>query len=79
MKFRRQHGIGRYIADFYCAERSLVIELDGDTHYTSDAQAYDRERDAFMQALDLTVLRFTNIDVFNNLEGVLARLLEESA
>jgi very-short-patch-repair endonuclease len=72
VKFRRQHGIGRYIADFYCAELKLVIELDGDSHYQEGGQEYDQIRDAFMHALGLTVLRFTNRDVMNNLDGVLA-------
>jgi very-short-patch-repair endonuclease len=72
VKFRRQHGIGRYIADFYCAELKLVIELDGDSHYQDGGQEYDQIRDEFMRALGLTVLRFTNRDVMNNLSGVLA-------
>jgi very-short-patch-repair endonuclease len=71
VKFRRQHGIGRYIADFYCTECSLVIEVDGDSHYTKDGMDYDRERDLFMQALGITVLRFSNDDIFNNIDGVL--------
>ena len=72
VKFRRQHGIGRYIADFYCAELKVVIELDGDSHYQEGGQEYDQIRDEFMRALGLTVLRFTNCDVMNNLDGVLA-------
>nr|WP_324257062.1 endonuclease domain-containing protein [Cellvibrio fontiphilus] len=72
VKFRRQHGIGRYIADFYCAQLKLVIELDGDSHYQNGGQEYDQVRDEFMHALGLTVLRFTNRDVMNNLDGVLA-------
>lgn len=70
VKFRRQHGIGHYIVDFYCAERKLVIEVDGDSHFTDDALAYDQIRDAYLQGLELKVLRFTNEQVTENLEGV---------
>ncbi|HEX7763840.1 MAG TPA: endonuclease domain-containing protein, partial [Cellvibrio sp.] len=72
VKLRRQQGTGRYIADFYCAECKLVIELDGDSHYQDGRQEYDQIRDEFMRALGLTVLRFTNGEVMNNLDGVLA-------
>lgn len=76
-KFRRQHGIGRYIVDFYCQEFSLVIELDGDNHFTEEAQDYDRQRDLFMQSLGIETLRFTNQDVMKNIEGVLLIVLEK--
>ena len=42
VKFRRQHGIGHYIVDFYCPELKLIIEVDGESHFSEDAQAYDR-------------------------------------
>ncbi len=77
VKFRRQHGIGRYIVDFYCPEYALVIELDGDSHYQDDAQEYDTIRDEFMRSIDLQVLRFTNIDVMNNLESVVMKICEK--
>lgn len=77
VKFRRQHGIGRYIADFYCPECKLVIELDGDSHYQAHAQEYDRERDNFMQALGITVLRFDNYEVMTNVEGVLMQIVQQ--
>jgi very-short-patch-repair endonuclease len=75
VKFRRQHGVGRYIVDFYCAERKLVIELDGDSHYQDGAQEYDRIRDEFMQACGLQVLRFLNHDVTQNINAVLAQII----
>jgi very-short-patch-repair endonuclease len=78
VKFRRQHGIGRYIVDFYCPEYALVIELDGDSHYQDDAQEYDTIRDEFMRSIDLQVLRFTNIDVMNNLESVVMKICEKN-
>ncbi|MBL1416277.1 MAG: endonuclease domain-containing protein, partial [Moritella sp.] len=77
IKFRRQYGVGRYIADFYCPEYKLVIELDGDSHDSLEAQAYDEERNTFMTAIGLDVLRFKNQDVFTNIEGVLQRIQEQ--
>ena len=70
VKFRRQHGIGRYIVDFYCPDFQLVIERDGDSHYQKGAQEYDYIRDEFMRAMGLQILRFTNIEVMNNLDEV---------
>jgi len=74
VKFRRQHGIGHYIADFYCAEHQLVIELDGDSHFTHDGQQYDQVRDAFFSANGLRVLRFTNQQIIRELDSVAAAL-----
>lgn len=70
VKFRRQHGIGHYIADFYCPELKLVIEVDGDSHQSADAQDYDTIRHDFMLSLGITTLRFTNDQVMHNIEGV---------
>jgi very-short-patch-repair endonuclease len=60
VKFRRQAGIGRYIADFYCTEKKLVIELDGPTHHTPHGKEYDARRDKFLNDQGIRVLRFTN-------------------
>jgi len=73
-RFRRQHPIGPYIADFACLDKLLVIELDGGQH--QDRVAYDEQRTAFLQAHGWIVLRFWNNDVMNNLDGVLARVVE---
>ncbi|ATS18944.1 hypothetical protein BRW62_09545 [Parathermosynechococcus lividus PCC 6715] len=72
-KFRRQHNIGRYIADFYCHEAKLVIELDGGIHQAQIER--DRDRDAWMQSQNLRVLRLTNEQVLENLETVLQAIL----
>ncbi len=69
-RIRRQRPIGRFIVDFYCAARKLVIEIDGESHNSEEALTYDQERTAFLQAQGLTVLRFTNAEVLGNLEGV---------
>lgn len=74
LKFRRQHGIGPYIVDFYCPERSLVIELDGDSHFHSAQMQKDRLRDGYLQSLNLFVVRYTNDAVLSNLDGVLEDL-----
>ena len=73
-KFRRQHLIGRYIADFCCAEARFVIELDGDQHAID--RASDAERTAILEREGYRVLRFWDNDVFQNLEGVLVRIAE---
>lgn len=72
----RQRPIGEYIADFYCAALRLVIEIDGDTHYTNEGKAKDACRTRYLESLGLRVVRFTNRDVLKNLDGVSARLLE---
>ncbi|MFL9666887.1 endonuclease domain-containing protein [Variovorax sp. AB1(2024)] len=69
VKFRRQHPLGNYIADFACLEPKLIVELDGSQH---QAQAgYDARRDAFLRAQGFEVLRFGSNEPFVNLEGVL--------
>lgn len=68
-KFRHQKVIGAYIADFACRDPMLVIELDGDTHGTS--HTYDAVRTTYLEARGYRVLRFTNVEILNNLSGVL--------
>src|SRR6266480_7025052 len=70
-KFRRQHQFGDYVADFYCHEAQLVIECDGSVHESNALWRHDQERDAYMIAQGLRVLRFTNDRVLNNAEDVL--------
>jgi len=75
IKFRRQHPIGPYVVDFFSPVRALVIELDGDSHFTDDALRYDAQRTEFLNAAGLTVVRYTNHDVSSNIDGVCASLL----
>ena len=70
-KIRRQVPIGRYVADFYCHERKLVIELDGGVHEDPDQQLHDRNREAFLKSLGLRILRFTNEEVLGTTQAVL--------
>ena len=74
LKFRRQHSIGPYIVDFYCADHRLAVELDGGQHFTVEGQAYDRRRIEYLAAHGVRVLRFTNSELFENSDGVLEML-----
>lgn len=72
LKFRRQHGVGLYILDFYCPELRLAIELDGDSHYSELGAQQDMGRDMFLQKHNIKTVRFTNHEVMTNIEGVLS-------
>ncbi|WP_431124985.1 endonuclease domain-containing protein [Variovorax paradoxus] len=73
VKFRRQHPIGNYIADFACLDPLLIVELDGSQH--QGQHSYDARRDAFLHAQGFEVLRFGSNDPFVNFEGVLQAVL----
>jgi very-short-patch-repair endonuclease len=73
-KFRRQHSIGNYIADFFCSSENLIIELDGHHHYTKEGITKDIERDTNLALMDKKVLRFENKEVLNNLSKVLKQI-----
>ncbi len=75
-RVRRQRPIGGFIADFYCAACKVVIEVDGDSHFTPDGLHYDAQRTALLEGLGLRVLRFSNADVFENLHGVTVQIIE---
>ena len=77
VKFRRQHSIGNYIADFYSPSIKLVIELDGSQHFTPEGLEYDKIRENFMKSLEIKTLRFNNNDVLTNIEGVLEDIRKE--
>ena len=70
VKIYEQRIIGRFIVDFYCASAKLVIEVDGSQHYEPQGIAYDEERSAFLSALALAVLRFSNRDIDRDFRGV---------
>jgi very-short-patch-repair endonuclease len=73
-KFRRQHPIGEFIVDFYCPATKLVIEVDGPIHDDEEHQIYDSFRDKKLESRGLRVLRFTNWEVQNELDGVLEEI-----
>ena len=73
--FNRQKVIGNYIVDFYCSEAKLVIELDGSQHYEEHGIASDVMRDAYLNSIGITVLRYSNSDVNRNFQGVCEDIL----
>ena len=75
LQFYRQKPLGNYIVDFYCPSAQLVVEIDGGQHYTEQGQAQDSRRDAFLNDMGLSVLRFSNFDVLGNLDGVIAEIV----
>ena len=77
MVFNRQKPIGKYIVDFYCHEQKLVIEIDGDTHYHDSARIHDRKRTKFLESQGLKVIRFTNREVIESIDGVMTNLEQE--
>ncbi len=74
LKFRRQHPISNYIADFYCHNVKLVIELDGGYHENKEVKIYDEARENDIKEHGITVLRFKNEEVLNNIEDVLNKM-----
>ena len=70
VRFSRQKVLGKYIADFYCAEAKLVIELDGSQHYEDGNIEKDAERTAFLEEYGLTILRIPNNEITRNFRGV---------
>jgi very-short-patch-repair endonuclease len=73
-KFRRQQPLGRYIVDFACLQRKLIIELDGGQH--AQQEDYDKERDVWLRDQGFVVLRFWNNDVMQNMDGVMEMIVE---
>lgn len=77
VKFRRQHSIGNYIADFYCPSKKFVIEIDGSQHYTNEGLGYDKVRDEFIKSLGIKIIRFSNREILEDLAGVLEKIKGE--
>ena len=75
-QFYRQKNIGDYIVDFYCPAAKLIIEVDGGHHYAGKNIQKDKERDKYLGSLGFRVLRFSDRDVFKNMEGVLQRIFD---
>ena len=78
-KFRCQHPSGPYIADFYCHEARLVIEVDGEAHGYGDRPTRDVRRDTWFTERGLSTLRFASTDIQNNIEGVTAQIKATAA
>ena len=73
-KFRRQHPIDIFIVDFYCHKIKLVIEVDGEIHNRLDIIEYDSGRTNELEEFGLNVIRFSNQEVFNNMEDVILKI-----
>ncbi len=76
LKFRRQHPLDKFIADFYCHEIKLVIEVDGSVHDNEDAKLYDEQRTYELKELGITVARFRNEEVLERMEEILKTIRE---
>lgn len=74
MQFYRQKPIENIIVDFYCPKAKLVIELDGGQHYQDEGKANDRKRDECLASIGLKALRFSDRDIFKNLDGVMEKI-----
>ena len=73
-RFRMQHGVGPYFADFYCAELKLAIEIDGPSHESEEAERHDQKRSQLFESLGIQTIRFTNKEVLGELDGVLEQI-----
>ena len=79
LQFYRQRPIGAYIVDFYCPKKNMVIEIDGGQHYGDKTIVKDTERTKYLEEkFGLKVLRFTNLEILKNTEGVLLRIADET-
>ncbi len=74
IRFQRQKTIDNFIVDFYCHKAKLIIELDGSQHFTDEGKAYDEKRTQVLEKLGLEVLRFTNIEIDKEFNGVCAKI-----
>ena len=75
LKFRRQHPIGPYVADFYCSSAKLIFEVDGESHGMGDRPAHDVRRDAWLRERGFQIIRFAAGDVMRDLESVITAIL----
>ncbi len=74
--FYRQKNIGNFIVDFYCPAAKLIVELDGGQHYSAEGRAKDETRDQCLAKVGLKVIRFSDLDILKNMDGVLHVLYE---
>jgi len=76
LKFRKQHPAGQLSLDFFCAAAKLCIEVDGEAHNRGDQSEFDPRRDAWLRLYGIETLRVAAIEVFRNLDGVVAGIVE---
>ncbi|MCL5062816.1 MAG: endonuclease domain-containing protein [Nitrospiraceae bacterium] len=75
-KFRRQYSVEKFVIDFYCPKLKLAIEVDGDSHFVEGSKIRDKERQAIVESFGITFLRFTNREIYENINGVLNKIVE---
>lgn len=73
-KFKRQHSLGGYIADFYCAEKKFVVEIDGSVHSKPDSKKYDQLRNSTLEEYGCTIIRFKNSEIDNDVFKVITNI-----
>ena len=76
VKFRRQVPLGPYVVDFYCVKARLVIELDGSQHCSIKGRQNDVERDEYLRAIGQEVVRYSNLEILQNGDGVVQDIIE---
>ncbi|MFK7779930.1 MAG: endonuclease domain-containing protein [Candidatus Gracilibacteria bacterium] len=74
LRVLKQRPIGNFIVDFYIPSKMIVIEIDGDSHYTDNGLIYDEERSSILEGFGLKIIRFTNSEIIDNFEGVCVEL-----
>jgi very-short-patch-repair endonuclease len=77
LKFRRQHSIGQYVVDFYCAVGKLAIEIDGESHLSNQEVIHDQTRDAYIKSCGVSMLRVLNTDIYENISGVIETIIHQ--
>ena len=75
-QFYRQRIIGNYIVDFYCPKEKLIVEVDGGQHYDNEGNSRDRIRDDYLKKLGMRILRVSDKEVFENLNGIIEKVYE---
>jgi very-short-patch-repair endonuclease len=76
LQFYRQRIIGQYIADFYCPHAKLVLEVDGLPHFSDRGKRCDGVRDEYFTAVGLRVLHISNLEIMNNIDGVIESIIK---
>jgi very-short-patch-repair endonuclease len=75
-KFRRQYSVGKFVVDFYCSKLKLAIEVDGESHFVEGSKIRDKERQVIVESSGITFLRFTNREIYENINGVVDRIVK---
>lgn len=77
-RFRRQYSVVPYVVDFYCPSLKLAIEVDGDSH-NKTTEYHDKDRQGFVESYGIEFLRFTNTDIYENVDGVVDEIFDTVA